>query len=183
MEFSIDKVLAPVVDKANASKAKDYSADKYFQKAGYQDSLLFNPHTNVIRYGSYEFFADQVGIKPEAPEMVNKAKNAAADYEKNEQIPASQKLYGTNGVQKTGDTLLDFVPPNKAQSKIPNTIEFVNMLNEKAKQISANAEMGQTTDNIKKPQNTRLGKANYSRASNVLTDSQGLGGASTLLGG
>lgn len=40
------------------------TARKY-QKAGYQDSLLFDPARGIIKYGSYEFFADQVGVKPQ----------------------------------------------------------------------------------------------------------------------
>lgn len=34
-----------------------------FQKAGYQDALEFDPASGIIKYGNYEFFADQVGVK------------------------------------------------------------------------------------------------------------------------
>lgn len=39
-------------------------ADNY-KPAGYQNSLMFDPSRGVIKYGNYEFFADQVGVKPQ----------------------------------------------------------------------------------------------------------------------
>lgn len=32
--------------------------------AGYQDAIKFNPNSGIIQYGTYEFRADQVGLKP-----------------------------------------------------------------------------------------------------------------------
>lgn len=162
-------------------KNSDLSGDKYYQKAGYQDSLLFNPHTNIIRYGGYEFFADQVGVKPQ--ELLKDApKNSLLDYANPKKIPASQKLYGTNSVELAKSDLIDFVP-RQAPTVIPNTLAFVEMLKAKAENINNSASLGETTDDIKKPQNSRLGKANYSKAANVLTDNQqSLGGAAAILG-
>lgn len=47
-----------------------------FIKTGYKDSLLFNPNTGVIKYGAYEFLADQVGA-PATKQSFN-----FADYKK-----------------------------------------------------------------------------------------------------
>lgn len=35
-----------------------------YKPAGYQDSLQFDPASGIIKYGNYEFFADQVGVQP-----------------------------------------------------------------------------------------------------------------------
>lgn len=35
-----------------------------YQKTGYDKALEFDPASGIIKYGQFEFFADQVGVKP-----------------------------------------------------------------------------------------------------------------------
>lgn len=50
-----------------------------YQKAGFDNSLEFDPTSGIIKYGNYEFFADQVGAAPDVNEFT------FADYKKSYQ--------------------------------------------------------------------------------------------------
>lgn len=45
-------------------------ADKKFtQKVGYQDSLEFDPINGIMKYGNYEAYASEMGVKPQSKKV------------------------------------------------------------------------------------------------------------------
>lgn len=45
-------------------------ADKKFtQKVGYQDSLEFDPINGIMKYGNYEAYASELGVKPQSKKV------------------------------------------------------------------------------------------------------------------
>ncbi len=226
-----------------------------FVNAGYDNSLQFDPASGIIKYGAYEFFADQVGnksstskftfddyrrsLEPQTSPSYNFWGSSQRLYSPPKPLPAldpategklradfvaaaQARAVGDAGGMRTvqsqprqigmsmsgpimDNSPMAFGSMNRSYEalpsvtkvnqvddntfeistyEVPKDIDFVNRLNERAKNLNANVELGQVSDANRPAGGTaRLGKPNYSRAATVLAgESAPLGGAKTTLG-
>jgi hypothetical protein len=99
-----------------------------FQKTGYQNSLEFDPTSGIIKYGNYEFFANQVGERGPSrtftyDDFRNTQGAGSRIYNTEAKMreafdQAAQALAGGyigNPPSKTGNAIVDNSPRGRAQ--------------------------------------------------------------------